>query len=48
MGDDPGRSFHEQYGPIAAQMEKSASIIKDGLASIHLAMTDMARLHRER
>ncbi|MFG2671122.1 WXG100 family type VII secretion target [Streptomyces sp. NPDC048445] len=40
--DDPGKSFHEQYGPIAAQMEKSAGIIKDGLASIHLAMTDMA------
>ncbi|MCX5395669.1 hypothetical protein [Streptomyces sp. NBC_00102] len=40
--DEPGKSFHEQYGPIAAQMERSAGIIKDGLASIHLAMTDMA------
>ncbi len=45
--DDPGKSFHDKYGPIVAQIEKSAGIIKDGLASIHTAMTDMADGHIE-
>ncbi|MER5728956.1 hypothetical protein ABT084_11585 [Streptomyces sp. NPDC002138] len=45
--DDPGNQFHDKYGPIVAQIEKSAGIIKDGLASIHTAMTDMADGHIE-
>ncbi|MFJ3171618.1 hypothetical protein ACIPJK_12680 [Streptomyces roseus] len=45
--DEPGKQFHDKYGPIAARMEKSAGIIKDGLASIHTAMTDMADGHIE-
>ncbi|MFJ1869098.1 hypothetical protein ACIOD1_31375 [Streptomyces sp. NPDC088097] len=43
--DESGKKFHEKYGPIVAQMEKSAGIIKDGLASIHMAMVDMADGH---
>ncbi|MFF1559844.1 hypothetical protein [Streptomyces sp. NPDC058279] len=47
-GDDaPGKKFQETYGPIVEQIEKSASIIKDGLASIHTAMADMADGHIE-
>ncbi|MFE2246790.1 hypothetical protein [Streptomyces lavendulae] len=47
-GDDgPGKDFHDKYGPIVARIEKSAGIIKDGLASIHTAMTDMADGHIE-
>ncbi|WP_373312942.1 hypothetical protein [Streptomyces vinaceus] len=47
-GDDgPGKEFNDKYGPIVAQIEKSAGIIKDGLASIHTAMTDMADGHIE-
>ncbi|MFF3428900.1 hypothetical protein [Streptomyces sp. NPDC002602] len=45
--DDPGRKFHDKYGPIVARMERSADIIRDGLASIHTAMTDMADGHIE-
>ncbi|MFJ5632637.1 hypothetical protein ACIQF5_08290 [Streptomyces goshikiensis] len=45
--DDPGEKFHDKYEPIVAQVEKSAGIIKDGLASIHTAMTDMADGHIE-
>lgn len=47
-GDDgPGKEFHEKYGPIVAKIEKSAGILKEGLASIHTAMTDMADGHIE-
>lgn len=47
-GDDaPGKEFNDKYGPIVARIEKSAGIIKDGLASIHTAMTDMADGHIE-
>ncbi|MFJ6717557.1 WXG100 family type VII secretion target [Streptomyces sp. NPDC091259] len=45
--DDPGKKFHDKYGPILARIEESAGIIKDGLASIHAAMTDMADGHIE-
>ncbi|MFJ7206924.1 WXG100 family type VII secretion target [Streptomyces sp. NPDC098789] len=45
--DDPGKQFHDKYAPIVAQIEKSAGIIKNGLASIHTAMTDMADGHIE-
>ncbi|MEU8838873.1 hypothetical protein AB0D97_07010 [Streptomyces roseus] len=45
--DNPGKQFHDKYGPIAARIEESAGIIKDGLASIHTAMTDMADGHIE-
>ncbi|WP_308344718.1 hypothetical protein [Streptomyces sp. ISL-94] len=45
--DDPGKEFNDKYGPIVAQMVESAGIIKDGLASIHTAMTDMADGHIE-
>ncbi|GGY70248.1 hypothetical protein [Streptomyces xanthochromogenes] len=43
--DDPGQKFHDQYGPLIARIEKSARIISSGLASINLAMTDMADGH---
>ncbi|MEU9303082.1 hypothetical protein [Streptomyces sp. NPDC048269] len=45
--DDPGKEFHEKYGPIVAKIEKSAGILQEGLASIHTAMTDMADGHIE-
>ncbi|MEU8941764.1 hypothetical protein AB0C97_27365 [Streptomyces goshikiensis] len=45
--DDPGKEFNDKYGPIVTRIEKSAGIIKDGLASIHTAMTDMADGHIE-
>lgn len=45
--DEPGKQFHDKYGPIVARIEESAGIIKDGLASIHTAMTDMADGHIE-
>ncbi|MFE1876786.1 WXG100 family type VII secretion target [Streptomyces sp. NPDC059496] len=45
--DDPGKQFHDKYGPIAARIEESAGIVKDGLASIQTAMTDMADGHIE-
>ncbi|MFF1481469.1 WXG100 family type VII secretion target [Streptomyces sp. NPDC058301] len=43
--DDPGTKFHDKYGPLVTRIEQSAGIIKDGLASIHLAMSDMADGH---
>ncbi|MFD9630654.1 hypothetical protein [Streptomyces violascens] len=43
--DDPGEQFHDKYGPLIARIDKSARIIKDGLASINLAMVDMADGH---
>ncbi|MER6448824.1 WXG100 family type VII secretion target [Streptomyces venezuelae] len=47
-GDDgPGKEFHAKYGPIVARIEESADILKEGLASIHTAMTDMADGHIE-
>ncbi len=47
-GDDgPGKEFHDKYGPIVDRIQNSAGIIKDGLASIHTAMTDMADGHIE-
>ncbi|MEV7441467.1 hypothetical protein AB0O22_09990 [Streptomyces sp. NPDC091204] len=45
--DESGKEFYAKYGPIVAQIEKSAGILKDGLASIHTAMTDMADGHIE-
>ncbi|WP_406085713.1 hypothetical protein [Streptomyces virginiae] len=45
--DEPGEQFHDKYGPIAERIESSAGIIKEGLASIHTAMTDMADGHIE-
>lgn len=45
-GDDaPGEKFHDQYGPLIARIDKSARVIKNGLASINLAMVDMADGH---
>ncbi|MCX4641477.1 MULTISPECIES: hypothetical protein [unclassified Streptomyces] len=43
--DDQGTAFHKAYGPHVKQMEQSAQILADGLASIHEAMTDMADGH---
>ncbi|WP_432182253.1 hypothetical protein [Streptomyces sp. NBC_00063] len=43
--DDQGTAFHKAYGPHVKQMEQSAKILADGLASIHDAMTDMADGH---
>ena len=43
--DDQGTAFHKAYGPHVKQMEQSAQILADGLASIHDAMTDMADGH---
>ncbi|MDR3083400.1 MAG: hypothetical protein LBV60_21200 [Streptomyces sp.] len=43
--DDQGTAFHKAYGPHVKQMEKSAQILADGLASIHDAMADMADGH---
>ncbi|MEU6894971.1 hypothetical protein ABZ934_24885 [Streptomyces sp. NPDC046557] len=45
--DDPGKKFQDKYGPIAAKIEGSAGILKEGLASIHTAMADMADGHIE-
>ncbi|MGW7461642.1 hypothetical protein [Streptomyces sp. NPDC054797] len=45
--DEPGKEFYAKYGPIVAQIEKSAGILKEGLASIYTAMTDMADGHIE-
>ncbi|MFB7998978.1 WXG100 family type VII secretion target [Streptomyces sp. NPDC056002] len=44
-GDDQGTAFHKAYGPHVKQMEQSAQILADGLASIRDAMTDMADGH---
>ncbi|MFI6686828.1 hypothetical protein [Streptomyces sp. NPDC050485] len=43
--NEPGGKFHDQYGPLIARIEKSARIIKDGLAGINLAMVGMADEH---
>ncbi|MFF0477017.1 hypothetical protein [Streptomyces sp. NPDC004284] len=45
--DEPGRQFHDTYGPIVERIQHSAGIIKEGLASIHTAMVDMADGHIE-
>ncbi|MGW4855314.1 WXG100 family type VII secretion target [Streptomyces sp. NPDC004288] len=45
--DEPGQQFHDTYGPIVERIQHSAGIIKEGLASIHTAMTDMADGHIE-
>jgi hypothetical protein len=45
-GDDKqGTEFHKKYGPLVKKIEHSASILKDGLESIHAAMKDMADGH---
>lgn len=45
--DDQGTDFHEAYGPRVRQIEDSTKILTEGLASIHLAMSDMADGHIE-
>ncbi|MCX5388205.1 hypothetical protein [Streptomyces sp. NBC_00083] len=45
--DNPGKAFHDLYGPLIARIDKSARVIKDGLSSINLAMVDMADGHIE-
>ncbi|MEU6385699.1 hypothetical protein ABZ847_19320 [Streptomyces bauhiniae] len=45
-GDDKqGEAFHKAYGPIVEKIEHAASILSDGMASIHEAMSDMADSH---
>ncbi|WP_249400214.1 WXG100 family type VII secretion target [Streptomyces argyrophylli] len=43
--DDQGAEFHEHYGPLVTKMENAASILSQGLQSIHDAMSDMADGH---
>ncbi|MEU1086097.1 hypothetical protein ABZ401_04555 [Streptomyces sp. NPDC005892] len=45
--DDQGTDFHKAYGPRVRQIEDSTKILTEGLASIHLAMSDMADGHIE-
>ncbi|MER5685329.1 MULTISPECIES: hypothetical protein [unclassified Streptomyces] len=45
-GDDKqGKAFHAAYAPNEKAIKQSAGILVDGLASIHLALTDMADGH---
>ncbi|MEU8031148.1 MULTISPECIES: WXG100 family type VII secretion target [unclassified Streptomyces] len=45
-GDDKqGKEFHKVYGPNVTKIEKAATILAQGLASIEQAMTDMADGH---
>ncbi|OIJ69227.1 hypothetical protein [Streptomyces mangrovisoli] len=43
--DEQGEKFHKAYGPHVKQIEDSARILAEGLASIRLAMVDMADGH---
>jgi uncharacterized protein YukE len=43
--DEQGEKFHKAYGPHVQQIEQSAQILIDGLASIREAMVDMADGH---
>jgi len=43
--DDQGTDFHKAYGPRLRQIEDSTKILTEGLASINLAMSDMADGH---
>ncbi|MEV0911060.1 hypothetical protein [Streptomyces hokutonensis] len=43
--DDQGADFHKTYGPRLQQIEDSTKILTEGLASINLAMSDMADGH---
>ncbi|MHB9862276.1 hypothetical protein [Streptomyces sp. YIM S03343] len=43
--DDQGTAFHKAYGPRLHQIEGATKILTQGLASIHLAMSDMADGH---
>jgi len=43
--DEQGQKFHGQYGPHVTKMEEAAGILALGLASIEVAMTDMADGH---
>ncbi|MEV4334824.1 hypothetical protein AB0K02_30635 [Streptomyces sp. NPDC049597] len=45
--DEQGSQFADIYLPHVKQIKKSTGILIDGLASIHLAMTDMADGHIE-
>jgi hypothetical protein len=45
-GDDKqGKEFHQAYGPNVTKIENAAKILAEGLASIHVAMSDMADGH---
>ncbi|WP_324609107.1 hypothetical protein [Streptomyces sp. MUSC 125] len=45
-GDDKqGHDFHKVYGPNVHKIEHAASILAEGLQSIHDAMADMADGH---
>ncbi|MFI9809638.1 WXG100 family type VII secretion target [Streptomyces sp. NPDC052301] len=43
--DEQGTEFHKHYGPLVKKMENAASILSQGLQSIHDAMNDMADGH---
>jgi hypothetical protein len=45
--DEQGSQFADVYLPHVKQITQSTGILIDGLASIHLAMTDMADGHIE-
>ncbi|UYQ62618.1 hypothetical protein [Streptomyces peucetius] len=45
--DEQGSQFADTYLPHVKQIKQSTGILIDGLASIHLAMTDMADGHIE-
>ncbi|MEU0861043.1 hypothetical protein GTY20_16655 [Streptomyces sp. SID4946] len=45
-GDDKqGGEFHKAYGPLVTKIENAASVLAQGLASIHDAMSDLADGH---
>ncbi|MGV9425148.1 hypothetical protein ACWDO7_12765 [Streptomyces sp. NPDC003656] len=47
-GDDKqGHEFHQAYGLLVTKIEHAASVLSEGLASIHDAMSDMADGHIE-
>ncbi|MGW6402526.1 hypothetical protein [Streptomyces sp. NPDC055134] len=43
--DEQGHAFHTAYSPNVKKIENAASILSQGLASIHDAMSDMADGH---
>ncbi|MEV5509360.1 WXG100 family type VII secretion target [Streptomyces orinoci] len=43
--DDPGKKFHDSYGPGKTSIDKAVDILVQGLQSISVAMTTMAEGH---
>ncbi|MFI9719726.1 WXG100 family type VII secretion target [Streptomyces sp. NPDC052396] len=44
-GDDPGKKFHDSYGPAKKSIDTAVDVLVKGLQSISGAMTTIAEGH---